>query len=379
MGRRVEVPITPAVLAWAIAESGYTEPEVSSWIDGGAATLKGWLDGKSRPSLAEMKNVAGKLHRQLATFLLPSAPEVESTPVKFRNSLADGTRALNPTERRYIRRAQRFQDAYSWLAAELGKDRIELPVFSLADDPVAAATRVRTLLRVSVTRQREEWKTPSKAFDGWRDALEGLGVLVFLFPMGTSSVRGFSLWDGQAPVVAINSAWKDEARIFSMFHELGHLVTRSSSACAPATLMTGDSKDKAERWCERFAAALLIPQKALDEIGNVSDLRSLGNLARKYKVSLSAMALQLIHLNKAKWALFRVIPKAADAKKPGGGGAGPPRTRRDIQEDQLGKRGSGIFVDAVKGEVIGRSEALDYLDIPSEAFESMVAETGFPR
>jgi hypothetical protein len=45
----------------------------------------------------------------------------------------------------------------------------------------------------------------------------------------------------------------------------------------------------------------------------------------------------------------------------------------------LGKRGSRIFVDAVKGEVIDPSEALDYLDIPSEAFESLVAETGAPR
>lgn len=377
MGRRVEVPITPSVLKWAIAESGYTEPEVSSWIEGGEATLKSWLNETGKPSLSEMRTIAGKLHRQLATFLLPKPPRVSAPSVKFRNSLGDGTRALNPSERRYIRRARRFQDAYTWLATELGKPSLDLPVFSLLDDPVEAANRVRALLQVSVMRQRDEWKTASKAFDGWREALEGIGVLVFVFPMGTSSVRGFSLSDSNAPVVAVNTAWRDEARTYSMFHELGHLVTRSSSACAPITLMTGDAKDKAERWCERFAAALLIPQKALDEIGNVSDLTSLGNLARKYKVSLSAMALQLIHLNKAKWTLFRLIPKAADAKK--SGGRGPARTRRDIQEDQLGKRGSRIFVDAVKGEIIGPSEALDYLDIPSEAFESMVADTGSSR
>lgn len=377
MGRSVEVPITPSVLRWAIAESGYTTPEVSAWIPGGEETLANWLDGTARPSLAELKEVAGKLHRQVATFLLPKPPRVSAPLVKFRNSLGAGIRDLNPTERRFIRRARRFQDAYVWLAGELEKPGVELPAFSLSDDPVEAGKRVRALLRVSVTRQREEWKSPSKAFDGWREALEGIGVLVFLFPMGTSSVRGFSLFDSVAPVVAVNSAWRDEARIYSMFHELGHLVTRSSSACAPMTLVTGDAKDKAERWCERFAAALLIPQRVLDEIGNVSDLTSLSNLSRKYKVSLSAMALQLIHLNKAKWTLFRLIPKAADAKK--SGGRGPARTRRDIQEDQLGKRGSRIFVDAIRGEIIGPSEALDYLDIPSAAFESLLAETGSPR
>lgn len=376
MGRRVEVPITPSVLEWAIEESGYSLPEVSSVVKGGEPVLASWLDGTAKPSLTEVKDVAKKLHRQVATFLLPKPPKVAAPIVKFRHPLGNKPRPLNPDERRYLRRARRLQEAYAWLASELRRNVVDFPEFAFSDSPVAAAADIRKRLQITLTQQRN-WKSPANAFDAWREALERLGVLVFLFPLGETSVRGFSLWNDRAPLAAINTTWRDEARIFSLFHELGHLLTRSSSACAAITLATGDAKDRAERWCERFAAAALVPANALDEVGRVSALGDLSALARRYKVSLTAMALQLIHLDKAAWSLMRVIPKSADAKKSGGGGAG--RNRREAREDQIGRRGAQIFVDAVVGDVIGPSEALDYLDIPRDDFESLVMESSSRR
>lgn len=361
------------MLRWAIEESGFTKAEVSAVIDGDEQLLDSWLTEKARPSLTQLKAVAGKLHRQIATFLLPKAPAKETPPVKFRSPLGGAARKLNPIERRYLRRALRLQQAYAWMLAEMKRREPTLPSHSLSDDSAEAAQEVRKLLRITMTQQRE-WKSASKGFDAWRESVESLGVIVLLFPMGKESVRGFSLWHALAPIIVINTAWKDEARIFSLFHELGHLITRSNSACAAVVATTGDSKDRAERWCEMFAAALLLPANSLDEIGTVSDLRSLSNLARKHKVSLSAMALQLIHLGKAKWALLKVISISADNKRPGG--AGPGLTRAQRREDELGKRGSGIFVEAVKSDVIGPSEALDYLDIPRDNFDALIAEPG---
>jgi Zn-dependent peptidase ImmA (M78 family) len=366
----VEVPITPSVLKWAIAESGYTLPEVSEVVEVGEETLKDWLAERSKPSLGQVKDLARFLHRQVATFLLPSPPVTPQISVKFRNPLGGGSRPLNPTERRYLRRARRVQDAYAWLSSELERGPVDLPQFTLSYDADDAATALRTRLGVSLPDQRK-WKTASVAFDAWREALEGLGILVVMFPLGEDSCRGFSLWHESAPLVAVNSEWRDEARIFTMFHELGHLVTRTNSACAVAVSTTGDKGDRTERWCERFAASILIPARALGEIGTVSDVTSLSNLARKLKVSLSAMALRLIKLNKAKWSLFHVVPKRADAKPKGGGGGGT-RTRTDVQGDRLGRRATSIFVDAVRSEVLSPSEALSVLDIPRDDFERLV-------
>lgn len=367
---RVEVPITPSVLKWAIDESGYTLPEVSEAVDGREDLIQSWLDGESLPSLTEAKAVARKLHRQLATFLLPKPPAADVANVKFRHPFGERARPLTPVERRYLRRATRLQRAYSWMLDEMNRPPTALPHVAMSEDAIAAATRVRRLLKVTATQQRD-WKSASRAFDAWRESVENLGVVVLLFRMGKDSVRGFSLWNPLAPVVVINTAWSDEARIYTLFHELGHLLTRSNSACA-AVLLTGDPKDRAERWCERFSAAVLLPTNMLDEIGTVSDLKSLSSLARKYKVSLTAMALQLIHLGKARWTLLNKIPLASNQKEDSG--FGQARNRRELREDEIGKRGAAVFVDAVKNDVLGRSEALDYLDIPHEDFDTWLAE-----
>ena len=54
----------------------------------------------------------------------------------------------------------------------------------------------------------------------WREAVEGIGVTVFVYSLGRDSCNGFSLWHERAPVIAVSSAWREEARIFTLFHEL---------------------------------------------------------------------------------------------------------------------------------------------------------------
>lgn len=377
MGRRIEVSITPSVLRWAIAESGYTGPEVSSWIEGGKPTLDAWLNGTAKPSLAELRIVAGKLHRQLATFLLPAPPATLTSVPQFRHPLSTHRRPLNPVERRFIRRAHRLQDAHAWLLRELGLEPSDFATETTAEPATDAAARLRARLPITL-EQQTSWKSASVAFDAWRDAVEQLGAIVVLYPLTNESCRGFSLSHDLAPLVAVNTAWKDEARIFTLFHEVGHLLTRSDSACALADPSVGNADDTAERWCEAFAASVIIPESALAELPRVSDLRSLSRLADRFKVSVRAMALRLIGVDKATWSLYKSIPAAADNKRQGGGGAGG-RNRREIREDELGHRGTRVFVEAVRRDVITPSEALDYLDIPRDDFDSLVSELGAAR
>jgi Zn-dependent peptidase ImmA (M78 family) len=366
VGRKVEVPITPSVLEWAIKESGYSLPEVSSGIEGGEQTLAAWLNETAKPSLTELKRVASKLHRQLATFLLPAPPATTGVSVKFRHHLGDHDRPLNAVELRYLRRARRIQNAHVWLLRELDRPEPSLPVRTLSVDPAKVAAEIRARLGLTVAMQIE-WRSPSVAFDAWRDAVEQLGVTVLLFPMGERSCRGFSLWDDLAPIIAVNTAWKDEARIFTLFHELGHLVTRTSSACDLSETSTGHAQEPAERWCESFAADVVVPVSAVHDVSLVTDLKTLSRLATRYKVSLRAMAIRLIGIGKADWSLYRAIPSAADRKREGGAG-GTGRNRREIREDEFGRRGTDVFVEAVRREVITESQALDYLDIPVADF-----------
>ena len=375
MSRVTPVPITPSVLDWAIAESGYSLKELAAEIGVSIETFEQWKSGNPKPTLTQARKLAAKLHRPLASFLLPSPPPSRPLPVEFRKPIGQ-QRELNPNERRHVRRAARLQEILSWVATELGMTLSKTPSASLSESPVSVAKRARDLLHISNASQMA-WPSSSSAFDNWRAALESTGHIVFLFSLGKDSCRGFSIWDDYAPVVAINTAWSEEARIFTLFHEFGHLITRTSSACIES-IRTSANTDPVERWCERFAAALLMPASAINaslvEYGwqpgdSITSLSLASRVARHFRVSLRAAVIRLIELGAASWNLYDEIPPISDKKREGGGGGG--RKRAQIREDEFGGRATSLLVRAVEKDVLSRSQAIDFLDIPDAAFDAL--------
>jgi Zn-dependent peptidase ImmA (M78 family) len=375
MGRATEIPITPSVLRWALDESGYSREDIAHAIGVNAPLLESWVSGQHRPRLGHARKLAEKLHRPFAALLLPAPPEKRPLSVEFRHPIGE-RKELNANERRYLRRAARLQQILAWLAGGLQIEKPRTPLASANDDPVSIAAVARGVLGVPPGEQKE-WKDPSEAFDEWRRALEGIGNLVFLFSLGKDSSQGFSLWDDSAPVIAVNTAWNESARIFTMFHELGHLITRTSSACLEPT-RTSSRTDPVERWCERFAAALLMPARDVESTlrqfgwrpgGETASLALTKRLANLYKVSLRAAAIRVIELGAANWALYDEIPPVSDSKPPGGGGTG--RSRVQIREDQLGNRVSSLLVAAVDRDLLDRSQAVELLDIPEATFDAL--------
>jgi len=199
--------------------------------------------------------------------------------------------------------------------------------------------------------------------------LEESGVLVFVFSLGAESCRGFSLWDDYAPLIAVNTFWLPSARNFTLFHEHGHLLTRTASACLQGTRRwTSKSSDGTERWCEEFAAALLMPEAAVRR--HVTRLPGkpdalIAGIANYFKVSRRASALRLVELDYISWEDYEALPPFE--RKPRGGGKGRDRTQ--LREDQYGSRTTRLIGRALEREVIGRGDALDYLDVPDSALD----------
>ena len=155
--------------------------------------------------------------------------------------------------------------------------------------------------------------------------------------------RGFSVWDDEAPLVAVNTHWNVAARIFTLFHELAHLATRTDSICVENDLETEirDTTDDLERWCERVAGVALMPKA--DLLGALARARVTGNadlaiarkIANRFRVSMRAAVLRLVDLERATWSLFHAIPPASDCKRPGG----PPGKGRSLAKQRLDEYG----------------------------------------
>lgn len=93
-------------------------------------------------------------------------------------------------------------------------------------DDIAAA--VRSYLGVSI-EELASWKSVDEALDSWREILAArAGVYVFKDAFHAPNYFGFCLYDTEFPVIYINNSATKSRQIFTLFHELGHLLFHTS-------------------------------------------------------------------------------------------------------------------------------------------------------
>jgi Zn-dependent peptidase ImmA (M78 family) len=371
------VPATPSVIAWAIRESGYSIPALATMLEVPEEAIVGWTNGV-HPERGKLEALAHAVKRPFSAFLLPEPPSDPDPAVKFRSSSAAARRPLIPEERRRIREAVRLQRMLNWLAAELQLPDPSVPSVSMKQDPEHVGAVIRKRLGVSVEAQFS-WSSPNDALRGWRDAAERIGITALALPMGEDSCRGFSIWDDSAPLIAINTAFLPEARVFTLIHEIAHLASRTNSACAEDVVERARAGDRVERWCDRVAAAVLIPHDALTKVLSEvprrttrgGDLRTVGSVAARFRVSRRAAALRLIEHDAASWSLFKSFPPQAERGRQSGGGQG--LTRAELRRLKYGQRTMSVFRDALSNDVVGAGDVVDYLGMSPEALTDVAS------
>ena len=133
------IPITPAVLRWVLVESGFGSDEIAAHLEVSVEELREWQAGRSSPGLTQLRKLAAKVHRPVATFLLPRPPRRHDPTVQFRHPPGDDDRELSPIERRYLRRAARLQRTLAWVATELNEPRPTIARARFQDAPATSA------------------------------------------------------------------------------------------------------------------------------------------------------------------------------------------------------------------------------------------------
>ncbi len=370
---RQGVPITGSVLSWAREEAGLTLADVATATGVDETTVAGWESGAAKPTRGQFTKVAEILRRPSALFFLPDPPRNSGIPTSMRRAPGLAGRALSQEEVRQIRWARRIQQMVTWILRDQDAVQVELPKSSIRLRADQAAAEVRRFIGVSPAEQLS-WNNTSQALREWRTALEALSLLVFQLQLGSAGIRGFSAWDDVAPILAVNTAYSPTARIFTLFHELGHMVTRTDAVCWKFVL-PNDSQPEIERWCERFAAELLLPAQTVRDVAStfgvteatpISDLDTARRIASRCKVSIRATALRLQELLLAPPTFYESLEPALsqfDWSAGGGGGAGQPRVERRLS--QIGLRTSELLVAATANDRITQAEACDYLNLTS--------------
>jgi Zn-dependent peptidase ImmA (M78 family) len=373
MARATLVPITGPVLEWAMEQAGVDDREVARRCSVPQERVTAWRVGEEQPTKTQFTKLVNTLRRPSMFFFLPSPPETPSIPPAFRHPPGkQGDRALLPSEATALRTARRIQRVTAWIREQHGDQPPVLPEISPNMAPEKAAADVAHLLGWTLTAQLDADNVTAVAKE-LRLVLEDYGLTVLQLSLGTDGCRGFSLYHPSAPLIAINSAYNNAARLYSYVHELGHLVTRSDSICVSPTSLG------LERWCEEFAAAFLLPQGPFLEyinsaisLGSIDRFEHVQRIANKFKVSLRAVALRLIRLDRATWELYNEVDERAEFKRPGGGGRGETAPQKRLR--QWGRTYSRLLLRAAEKGSLGRQDILEYLNLTNKQISLLEQE-----
>lgn len=300
--------INPDLLTWARSTIGLSTELAAKKIGVPVHRLEEWERGDSKPTIKQLRKCAALYKRPLAAFYLSTPPQELPALHDFRRSATREAGGDSPALLYAIRDLQeRREEAYE-LARELDESIPEfVPEASTDEDAENVGDRIRELLGVSV-REQESWRDPSMAFRRWREAIEEIGVLVFQFSnVEITEARGLSVHEQRLPAIAVNSKDYAAGKVFSIFHEFAHLLLRSKSICDFETSENAGTGDEhVEIYCNRVAAATLMPREALLNQREVASRPGrvewpdsvLEAISRNWSVSREVVLRRLLTLNR---------------------------------------------------------------------------------
>ena len=255
------------------------------------ATVASWESGAASPTYVQLENLAYVVFkRPVALFFFPEPPEEKDPRQSFR-TLPDAEIDNLSAHTRYLaREAQAQQLSLEELTA--GKNPTERHILhdlTISRDAARAASQVRDYLGVDFEVQAEDWRDRTQALKEWRAVVEEVGVFVFKHAFKQKDVWGFSLFDTEFPLVVVNNSTAVSKQIFTLFHELGHLLVHVSGITKEddryVRTLKGESR-RLEIFCNQFAADLPLPGAFVKEAlkSKVTD-SAVAALADRFKVS----------------------------------------------------------------------------------------------
>lgn len=299
------------VLVWARESMNLTLEEVAKRMNKTVKDIKNWESGKSKPTYVQLEKLAYKIyHRPVALFFFPAVPDEDRIEQSFRTLPDTEIRKFPPKIHLLLRKAKVMQINLSELSEYMEEsDRNILHDLNIDSTvcPVELANRVRDYLRIDIGEQKS-WSDADTAFKHWRSVLEKSGIFVFKDSFSSkdsksSQYSGFCLYDYRYPIIYIDNNKPSTRQIFTLFHELAHLLMRTGGVdCVKNNYieqLSGNDK-VVEILCNQFAVEFLVPTDDFNRISSSRDFSEnyIEKWARLYKTSRKTILRKLLDQNR---------------------------------------------------------------------------------
>lgn len=293
------IQIKTSIIRWACDRIGSLYSELSASKD--FKRLSNEKDGAVSLTLKQAEKLA-KVLRYPFVYLLLDSPvtDIDKLPIADFRSIEGKEVRPNINLKEQIEYCQNQQDWFSDYVNTCDLDVFKYNgKFSLLDDPQEVGLKLKEFLKISYKLS----KNANDYLKRLKIILENNGILVSSSKvlkntqnrLNLSDFRGFALYDDNAPLIFINGNDSTVAQIFTLCHELGHIVLGQSGV---SDVVKNNTK-KIEKWCNEFAANILMPKNdvidTFDQYINISQF--LQDATKMFHVSANALLLRIYNLN----------------------------------------------------------------------------------
>lgn len=274
--------IQPDMLRWAIQRAGISEEKAIETFP----LLNAWLSQEKLPTLNQLKNFATKFHVPFGYLFMSKLP-IENIPFPMFRGEAGQQDHFDLNVYDTVMNIQARQE---WLEEYLEENDIDTCSFIGSITTKTSISEAVCKLRI-VLDLDDRWAfnlaTPDAAVSLLGQKIEEAGI--FLSYNGVvgnnthrqlkvSECRGFALVNEKAPYIFVNSADSKSAQLFTLIHEVTHLMLGVSAGHAGSEVLHHEAT---ENYCDRVAAEFLVPESVLREIWNKDTKKA----SRRFKAS----------------------------------------------------------------------------------------------
>jgi Zn-dependent peptidase ImmA (M78 family) len=258
MKRTIFLKTNSDVLKWARESLAISKTKAAEGIQITVARLDHIEKGEKYPSLDEIKLMSKIYKRTIATLLLQQIPEEKPLPKDRRTVNSEDVGKFTQRTILAVRKARAL--AYSLLELKL-EAGITLTGFShsasLTEPSHVVGNRIRKQLDLE---EFKSFENDTDFLEACIERVENMGIAVFQLSLNQDNLRGFSLVDEPLPVIVIKRGEQASSKVFTLFHELGHILLRDGGLC---DIRYGANEQGIEKWCNAFAAEVLVPAHEL--------------------------------------------------------------------------------------------------------------------
>lgn len=254
------------MMKWARIRAGYVEEYENRLPKEIKANYKLWESGKRNPTWNQLAKVSRKYNLATAFFFMEN-PLNESSPelIDYRDK---SSKRQSPELILNIRRSIHRREIYEELLDDFGRNNVDFKTY----DGEIAADKVSSFIHKSLDLSLTDYNHHN-FLDNCKTILnEKFGILTFeTEDVEINEMRGLCIHHNKTPIILLNGKDSVNGRIFTLFHELTHLLLGKSALCD----IYVDKKE--EIFANAVAGKFLVPT---DDLKINCELLDLGKISK---------------------------------------------------------------------------------------------------